>query len=79
MRQHLKWSSLEDVSSLVDTVSQQAVLLTLKLLCSSIQRFGNSSSIRDVTLKGRRLSELFECGFIGQKYRRFTDSTFCRA
>lgn len=43
--------SFENTGTLIDGVSQQAVLLTLQLLCSPVQRFGDRTSLRDVALE----------------------------
>ena len=49
---HLIGSSFEDVGTLIDGVSQQAVFFTLQLLCSPVQRFGDHTPLGDVTLEG---------------------------
>lgn len=49
--QYLIRGSFENTGTLIDGVSQQAVLLTLQLLCSPVQRFGDRTSLRDVALE----------------------------
>lgn len=48
--EYLIWGSLEDAGTLIEGVGPEAVLLTLQLLCCSVQRLGYHATIRNLTL-----------------------------
>lgn len=78
-RLHLKWRSFENTGTLIDGVSQQAVFLALRLLCSPVHRFGDHTSLRDVTLekaeekqnKNQFAYTLFHCAWFPTKINMF--------